>query len=431
VIPAEKLGTSRLVVANVDSSGLSLVMPEGATGRIETAEGETLTLDEARARGRRDVVSGGAHEFSLSQGSRAAFTLNGFTFRVAAVRAGKPVERSLLAWLERGVAGYFGGTFLAFGATMAVLAFLVPDMALVDQDELSKDRMYMIQQILKTSAEVEREPTEMATDEHQKSSEGGTGERAMGEEGALGSRTSKATGKHYGILGPKDHPDPRLARHNALEEAKTFGMLNVLSGSLDVPSAPWAADTALGRDHRSALGNMWGDELGESFGGGLGLSGIGERGGGSGLGVGLGNDGVGQGLGLGLGQGLGDGLGKSFGRLTREREAGGAPRMRGGETIVSGRLPPEVIQRTVRQNYGRFRMCYEQGLVKNPNLGGRVSTRFVIGRSGTVESAQNGGSDLPDSGVVGCVVAAFYGLSFPEPQGGIVTVTYPILFSAG
>ncbi len=102
-----------------------------------------------------------------------------------------------------------------------------------------------------------------------------------------------------------------------------------------------------------------------------------------------------------------------------------------GNTIVSGRLPPEVIQRIVRQNYGRFRMCYEQGLSKNPNLEGRVQVRFVIGRDGTVTNSQNGGSDLPDSAVVGCVVSAYYGLSFPQPEGGIVTVAYPIMFQPG
>ena len=58
--------------------------------------------------------------------------------------------------------------------------------------------------------------------------------------------------------------------------------------------------------------------------------------------------------------------------------------------------------RVVRQNYGRFRMCYEQGLGRNPNLEGRVSARFVIGRDGAVSNASNGGSDLPDSGVVSC-----------------------------
>jgi hypothetical protein len=90
-----------------------------------------------------------------------------------------------------------------------------------------------------------------------------------------------------------------------------------------------------------------------------------------------------------------------------------------GATQVSGRLPPEVIQRIVRQNYGRFRMCYEQGLSRNPNLEGRVSVRFVIGRDGSVSNVSNGGSDIPDSQVVQCVIRAYYGLSFPQPEGGI------------
>jgi hypothetical protein len=76
-------------------------------------------------------------------------------------------------------------------------------------------------------------------------------------------------------------------------------------------------------------------------------------------------------------------------------------------------------------------MCYEQGLSRNPNLQGRVSARFVIGRDGSVSNASNGGSDLPDSAVVSCVVSAFYGLSFPQPEGGIVTVVYPIMLSPG
>jgi hypothetical protein len=38
---------------------------------------------------------------------------------------------------------------------------------------------------------------------------------------------------------------------------------------------------------------------------------------------------------------------------------------------------------------------------------------------------------MPDGGVVSCVVRAFYGLSFPQPEGGIVTVVYPIMFSPG
>ena len=58
--------------------------------------------------------------------------------------------------------------------------------------------------------------------------------------------------------------------------------------------------------------------------------------------------------------------------------------------------------------------------------------RFVIGRDGAVSNVANGGSDLPDSGVVSCVRRApSTGLSFPQPEGGIVTVVYPIMFAPG
>lgn len=110
---------------------------------------------------------------------------------------------------------------------------------------------------------------------------------------------------------------------------------------------------------------------------------------------------------------------------------GRGPSLRMGAVTVSGRLPPEVIQRIVRQNFGRFRLCYENGLRNNPNLQGRVAVRFVIGRDGALSNVSNGGSDMPDGGVVSCIVRAFYGMSFPQPEGGIVTVVYPIMFSPG
>ena len=126
---------------------------------------------------------------------------------------------------------------------------------------------------------------------------------------------------------------------------------------------------------------MWGNDIGESFGaGGLGLSGIGEGGGGRGEGIGLGGIGT---LGHGAGTGTGQGFGSGHGRLGGSHRAK-PPQVRMGATQVSGRLPPEVIQRIVRQNFGRFRLCYENGLRNNPNLQGRVSVRFVIGRDGAV-----------------------------------------------
>jgi hypothetical protein len=102
--------------------------------------------------------------------------------------------------------------------------------------------------------------------------------------------------------------------------------------------------------------------------------------------------------------------------------------VRSGAITVSGRLPPEVIQRIVRANYGKLRTCYEQGLARDPKLQGRVSVRFVIDREGKVSNVGNGGSDLRDDKVTSCVTKTFYGMHFPQPESGIVTVVYPIMF---
>jgi Ca-activated chloride channel family protein len=228
--------------------------------------------------------------------------------------------------------------------------------------------------------------------------------------------------------GVLDMQAPHLARQQALREAAEFGMIGNLntgaSGDPNAPSAPWGKDTSLGTDQLSARGNLWGGEVGDSFGsGGLGLSGTGDGGGGIGLGS------IGS-IGKGDGTGTGQGFGAGHGRLGGAHKVV-APKVRMGAVTISGRLPPEVVQRIVRQNFGRFRVCYEAGLGRNPNLEGKVSSRFIIGHDGGVASVTNGGSDLPDAGVVTCVLGAFKGLSFPQPEGGVVTVVYPILFAPG
>jgi TonB family protein len=83
----------------------------------------------------------------------------------------------------------------------------------------------------------------------------------------------------------------------------------------------------------------------------------------------------------------------------------------------------------VRASFGRFRGCYEQGHQRDPGLEGRVATKFVIARDGSVSMVSVAESSLPDASVAKCVERAFYGLTFPEPEGGIVTVVYPIAFS--
>ncbi len=158
-----------------------------------------------------------------------------------------------------------------------------------------------------------------------------------------------------------------------------------------------------------------------------GLSATGEGGGGRGEGIGVGSIGtIGHGAETLPGQGFG-----SSGRLGGPH-AQKPPRLTTGATNVSGRLPPEVIQRVVRQNFGRFRLCYEKGLFKDPNLAGKVAIRFVIETDGSVSSASSDtATALADAAVVTCTAKAFAALSFPAPEGGKVTVVYPISFSPG
>jgi tetratricopeptide (TPR) repeat protein len=275
--------------------------------------------------------------------------------------------------------------------------------------------------------------------------EGGTGARAKGEEGSMGSPSTKTAAANA----RPSEGSPADERKAGLREAQEFGMIGAINapagGDPNAPTAPWGRDDsandksaphagpATGAAHAAAPaasvpGDEWGDAIGGAFGaGGLGMAGKGEGGGGRGEGIGLGNIGsIGHGAGTGTGQGFGNG----HGRLGATH-AMKSPSLRQGATQVNGRLPPEVIQRIVRQNFGRFRLCYENGLRTNPNLAGHIATKFVIDRSGAVSSSQDGGSDLPDKGVVACVVGAFRNLSFPQPEGGIVTVVYPVIFAPG
>ena len=233
-------------------------------------------------------------------------------------------------------------------------------------------------------------------------------------------------GRGYGLSVELSPTEPMLQEANS-ETQQEFGMIGLLNtgagGDPDAPTAPWGPDA----DPLSAKGNVWGDSVGGAYtAGALGLAGIGEGGGGRGEGIGLGSIGsIGHGAGTGTGQGFGTGSG----RLGSSRA--NPPKVRMGETSVNGRLPREVIQRIVRQNFGRFRLCYENGLRNDPKLGGKVSVSFKITKLGEVAEVSHT-SDLKDKSVGSCVAKAFNGLSFPQPEGGgVVRVTYPIKFSPG
>jgi hypothetical protein len=248
---------------------------------------------------------------------------------------------------------------------------------------------------------------------------------AKGESGTLGKPESKARNRHANGTEPGSDPRPATSRLDDIHMAQNFGMAGMLASGAAAPThAPWD-DPGIGAE--AFAGGFFG-EIGEQNGsGGLSLTGFGEGGGDRGdkiamIGIGVCPSGFCPGMGK---EGFGSGH-----RLAKLDHTTRTPQIRPqGDTRVSGSLPPEVIQRIVRQSFGRFRGCYEDGLRANPNLEGRVTARFVINRDGSVASVQSGGTDLPDSRVVSCVLHAYTALSFPAPKDGIVTVSYPLMFS--
>ncbi len=109
---------------------------------------------------------------------------------------------------------------------------------------------------------------------------------------------------------------------------------------------------------------------------------------------------------------------------------------------IRPRLDPQTIQNTIRTASVQWQTCYEQGLLKNPALHGRVLINFVIGLDGRVLGwpqsvtppavKEEQEPPLPDANVISCLMRKFKtSLVFPHPQDGNIVVLYPIMFTPG
>lgn len=429
VLPEEALGRKNLPLVLVNGSDIQLVMVDIARGSLMKGE-ESFDLSELLQSSSLCPTVTRAKQLTLQPGARVHLKIRELEFHISLVKKATSMKRGLASGWDTTAPSYFLATLVMAASLFASIAYFVPPIGITDEGALNKGHLVLIAQYLDAASEREQKMEETSQSDEQASQDSGaTGQKAQDEEGAAGKRDTEVRSKRVAVQGPRDNPQLQLSRNEAIQLAQEFGMIGLLSSSIssdpNMPSSVFGRDFALGSDDVSANGNFFGDTLGESGGfGGLGMSNAGFGGGdllGKGIGIGLGRIGT-----IGPGQGQeGWGTGRDVGG---KGHTVSTPSMRPGTTTVSGRLPPQVIQRVVRQNFGRFRMCYSQALGRNPNLEGRIPVRFVIGRDGAVSNVSATG-DFPDASVRSCVQSAFYGVSFPPPEGGIVTVTYPLIFS--
>ena len=108
-----------------------------------------------------------------------------------------------------------------------------------------------------------------------------------------------------------------------------------------------------------------------------------------------------------------------------------APPVATGPVPKRGSIDKELIRRVIRGHLNDVKLCYEQAMLRVPDLAGRIMVQFVITPTGDVNQADAQDSTMADQLVEDCITAAVKRWQFPKPDGGgIVIVSYPFVLKS-
>ena len=122
LIPAEKLGTGRAPLVLVEAGTVRVVVPGGASGTCKSGGSKRKLADITDLESVAELAR--AHALPIGRGDEVELCSGGFTYRIAAVAAGKRIERGLLSNIDSSAPAYFGLSLLAHAALMGAMAFL-------------------------------------------------------------------------------------------------------------------------------------------------------------------------------------------------------------------------------------------------------------------------------------------------------------------
>ena len=371
-----------------------------------TVNGQTIPLQQLAASGQAHPSTvPGAMAWSIPNGARAKIDLGSNTFLVSSVAP--PRHYPTPFSINWGQQSYTAATALVVGLFLGMIYSIPPDPKSLSLDAFMNDQRFA-KFLIKPPEEKEEQIPEWLKKKGPDEA-GGKGKRHKGEEGKMGKKTSKNKSGLYGLKGPKDNPDPHLAKMLAEEQAQKAGVLGILKSQEGSHLASiFGRDSALGNDAENVLGGLVGTQIGEAYGvGGLGLVGTGKGGGG------------------GSGSGYGRGAGGLGGRRAH------APDVVPGTAQVRGSLDKEIIRRIIRRHLNEVKFCYEKELMKKTDLYGRIMIQFTISGTGQVVASVVQNSTMNNPPVEQCIAGAVRRWEFPKPQGGgIVIVSYPFVLKA-
>ena len=167
-----------------------------------------------------------------------------------------------------------------------------------------------------------------------------------------------------------------------------------------------------------------GDAFGTGAGFAAGLSGVGFGGGGGG-----GGGGYGSGIG-GIGNGGGGGGGAAKVKGPKKSNVKQKTKL-AMEAPKQGAFCKESnIREVVQKRSNALRNCYEQQLLANPDLSGKIIVFWKIGLDGKVTDASIKSTTMNNARVESCLTSYIRKLTFDKPDGGICVVEFPFIFTA-
>lgn len=166
-----------------------------------------------------------------------------------------------------------------------------------------------------------------------------------------------------------------------------------------------------------------GDAFGTGAGFGAGLSGIGIAGGGGGGG------GYGSGIG-GMGGGGGRGGGSAKVKGPKKSGLKKKPKLNMDSPKQGAFCKESNIRDVVQKRANALRNCYEQQLLANPDLSGKIIVFWKIGLDGKVTDASIKSTTMNNSRVESCLTQTVRRLRFDKPDGGICVVEFPFIFTS-
>ncbi|MGZ6142653.1 MAG: FHA domain-containing protein, partial [Myxococcales bacterium] len=343
--PSDMLPVGVFPLVRSTGTDYEMLFTQQMSGDV-TVNGQTMSLQQLAASGQAHASGavGGAMAWNIPNGARAKIDLGANTFLVSSVPAPRRYPTPFnVNW---GQQSYTAATALVVGLFLGMIYSIPPDPKSLSLDAFMNDQRFA-KFLIKPPEEKEEQIPEWLKKKGPDEA-GGKGKRHKGEEGKMGKKTSKNKSGLYGLKGPKDNPDPHLAKMLAEEQAQKAGVLGILKAQEGSHLASiFGRDSALGNDAENVLGGLVGTQIGEAYGvGGLGLVGSGKGGGGTGEGtIGLGNLGT---IGKGGGGGNGSGYGRGAGGLGGRRAH--APDVIPGQANVRGSLDKEIIRRIIRRH---------------------------------------------------------------------------------